>query len=80
MGESIKVAAGCLEGGVLSSLLWNLVVDERLIRLSNRGFYALEYSDDVAIEHMVYSMKQSGNASRMQMALSLVTRWAEKEH
>jgi hypothetical protein len=42
------VARGYLQGGVLSPLLWSLVVDE-LIGLSGNGYYTLGYADDIAI-------------------------------
>lgn len=42
-------AKGCPQGGVLSPLLWCLVVDELLVRLKKLGVNVYGYADDVAI-------------------------------
>lgn len=42
------MAKGCLHGGVLSPLLWSLVMDD-LWELHNDDYYAVEYADDIAI-------------------------------
>ncbi|XP_018406343.1 PREDICTED: uncharacterized protein LOC108782547 [Cyphomyrmex costatus] len=44
-----RSAAGCPQGGVLSPLLWCLVVDELLTELKKSGFEIYGYADDVAI-------------------------------
>ncbi|KMQ88925.1 lian-aa1 retrotransposon protein [Lasius niger] len=43
------VERGCPQGGVLSPLLWCLVVDRLLEDLNDRGIYAQGYADDLAI-------------------------------
>ncbi|GJQ70406.1 hypothetical protein Trydic_g22835 [Trypoxylus dichotomus] len=43
------VAAGCPQGGVLSPLLWCLLVDDLLSNLRRAGFYAQGYADDITI-------------------------------
>jgi hypothetical protein len=43
VSRSIAVARGCTQRGVLSPLLWCLVVDELLTRLNERGMYAQGY-------------------------------------
>ena len=51
-GDTVAVTAtrGCPQGGVLSPLLWNLVVDELLANLNSRsGLYAQGYADDIVI-------------------------------
>jgi len=40
-------AGGCPQGGVLSPLLWCLVVDELLTKLKESGFLVFGYADDV---------------------------------
>ena len=45
---SVAVSRGCPRGGVLSPLLWCLVVDELLTMLSERGVYARRYADDMS--------------------------------
>ena len=51
MGSSLtaKVVGGCPQGGVLSPLLWNLVVDRLLIAINNLGFSTFGYADDIVI-------------------------------
>jgi RNA-directed DNA polymerase len=51
----VKVTRGCPQGGVLSPLLWSLVVDDLLVKLNSRGYYAQAYADDSNI----YSWKIS---------------------
>ncbi|GJQ67279.1 hypothetical protein Trydic_g8180 [Trypoxylus dichotomus] len=41
--------AGCPQGGVLSPLLWCLLVDDLLSDLRRAGFYAQSYTDDITI-------------------------------
>jgi hypothetical protein len=50
-GETLEVSVtrGCLQGGVLSPLLWSLVVDGLLGELNEGGYYAIGYADDIAI-------------------------------
>lgn len=43
------VSRGCPQGGVLSPLLWCLVVDSLLETLCQSGFYAQAYADDLVI-------------------------------
>ncbi|GJQ72418.1 hypothetical protein Trydic_g3497 [Trypoxylus dichotomus] len=43
------VAAGCPQGGVLSPLLWCLLVDDLLSDLRRAGFYAQSCADDITI-------------------------------
>jgi hypothetical protein len=50
-GENLGMAAakGCPQGGVLSLLLWSLVVDDLLWGFNNSGYYTVGYADDIAI-------------------------------
>jgi hypothetical protein len=43
------VAGRCPQAGALSSLLWNLVVDELLVDSNNQGLCAMGYADDIVI-------------------------------
>jgi len=43
------VSRGCLQGGVLSPLLWCLVVSELLARLDEGGVYSQGYADDISL-------------------------------
>ena len=44
-----KVSRGTPQGGVISPLLWLLVVDELLINLEREGANVIGYADDLAI-------------------------------
>ena len=44
-----QVKNGCPQGGVISPLLWNLVIDELLNILNSTGIWCQAYADDVAI-------------------------------
>ena len=46
---SIAVSKGCPQGGVLSPLLWCLVIDELLARLCGGGIYVQGYADDICL-------------------------------
>ncbi|GAB0090988.1 uncharacterized protein DMENIID0001_057790 [Sergentomyia squamirostris] len=45
----MKTTRGCPQGGVLSPLMWSLVVDELLIKLSDNGILCQAYADDIVI-------------------------------
>lgn len=79
MGESlsVQVAGGCPQGGNLSPILWNLVVDGLLNKLSREGFHVNGYADDIVI--MVKGKFTSTIRERMQMALNTVARWTASE-
>jgi hypothetical protein len=51
MGSSItaKDTRGCPQGGVLSPLLWNLVVDRLLTVTNDLDFSTFGYADDIII-------------------------------
>jgi hypothetical protein len=50
-GETLEgsVARGCPQAGILSPLLWSLVVDELVEGLDENGYNTLGYADDIAI-------------------------------
>jgi hypothetical protein len=43
--RGVSVARGCPQGGVLSSLLWGLVVDDFLWELNDSGYYTVGYAN-----------------------------------
>jgi hypothetical protein len=79
MGSSItaKVMRGCPQGGVLSPLLWNLVVDRLLTATNNLGFSTFGYADDIVI--IVQGKFPHTVREIMQNALNMVAKWAAKE-
>lgn len=47
--RTITSKRGCTQGGVISPLLWSLVVDDLLEILEASGYRAIDYTDDIAI-------------------------------
>ena len=79
MGSSItaKVIKGCPQGGVLSPLLWNLVVDRLLTVTNYLGFNTFGYADDIVI--IVQGKFAHTIREIMQNSLNVVAKWAVKE-
>jgi hypothetical protein len=50
-GETLGAAVvrRCPQGGVLSPLLWSLVMGDLLWELNGSGYYTVAYADDIAI-------------------------------
>jgi hypothetical protein len=50
-GETMEgsVTKGCLQGGMLSPLLWCLVVDKLIRGLDESGCYILWYANEIAV-------------------------------
>ena len=71
-----QVKNGCQQGGVISPLLWNLVIDELLNILNATGIWCQAYADDVAI---CITAKDIHTASElMRNALAKVEKWCNK--
>ncbi|XP_048507937.1 uncharacterized protein LOC125500199 [Athalia rosae] len=68
-----QVDRSCLQGRVLSPLLWTLVVDRLLTGLSEIGVTAVGYADDIA--PVVTGDHPQRMTNRMQKALDLVQDW-----
>lgn len=73
--ESIekKSTRGCPQGGVLSPLLWNLVVDSLIKSLNDRGYYTQGYADDIVI--LILGKDFNITCQLMQNALNYVSKW-----
>ncbi|XP_046145656.1 uncharacterized protein LOC123988941 [Osmia bicornis bicornis] len=69
------VARGCPQGGVLSPLLWTLVVDELIRILASEGFEVQGYADDLSIT--VRGRHPLDLARRLQKAIILVESWCQ---
>jgi hypothetical protein len=71
-GESLEryVARGCLQGGVLSPLLWSLVVDE-LIGLNGNGW-------NMQMSLLSLSAEKKTVSELLQEALSMVQQWCDR--
>jgi hypothetical protein len=68
---------GCPQRGVLSLLLWNLVVDELLAVINDQGFCAMGYADDIVI--IVKGKFTHTVRELMQAALNKEVKWTTKE-
>ena len=64
---------GCPQGGCLSPLLWSLVVDDLLVRLTDKGYEICGYADDLVI--IVRGKYDSTVCNRMQNALDITHEW-----
>lgn len=47
--ESGEANKGCRQGGVLSPILWNMVIDDLLRKLNEAGYNTEGFEDDLAI-------------------------------
>lgn len=73
---SLVTPRGCPQGGVLSPLLWCLVVDDLLARLSGNGVFIQGYKDDI---HLLAMDKFPNTLSGlMKLALLTVETWCNK--
>jgi hypothetical protein len=71
--RSDAVSRGCPQGGVLSPLLWCLVVDDLLARLSGGGVYAQGYEDDICL--LATGKFPNTVSGLIQWALGTVEEW-----
>jgi hypothetical protein len=78
-GSSVRVLVNreCPQGGVLSPLLWNMVVDGLLRRLYNAHYQAQGYADDVVL--LQKGKFVSTLCDRMQGALNCVENWCREK-
>jgi hypothetical protein len=70
------VVKGCLQGGVVSPLLWSLVVDDLLWELNNDGHYMVEYAD--VIEILINGIFLQMVSEVLQTSLCTVWRWCDR--
>ena len=75
LSRSVAVSRGCPQGGVLSPLLWCLVVDELLARLSEGGVHAQGYADDICL--LVVGKFLNTVSGLIQWALGAVEAWCD---
>ena len=71
--KSVRVRRGCPQGGVLSPLLWCLVVDNLLDVLNSSGTFSQGYSDDGVI--LIRGFCLGTLCDLMQRALDTVQNW-----
>lgn len=73
---TIQSKRGCPQGGVLSPLLWSLVVDELLVELEEAGFTIIGYADDIAI--YVTGKFEATVRERMAEAIEITMKWCKR--
>jgi hypothetical protein len=75
--ETLRASAarGCPQGGVLSPLLWSLVVDDLLWELNSNGYYTVGYADDIAV--LIIGKFPYTVSKVLQTALCTVQKWCE---
>ena len=64
------VDRGCPQGGVLQPILWNMTVDDLLVKLNGSGCLAIGYADDIAI--LISGAFEGVLSSLMSTALRIV--------
>jgi hypothetical protein len=74
--KSIGVSTGCPQEGVLSPLLWCLVVDQLIARLNGGGFYTQGYADDICLP--VVGKFPNTVSGLTQWALHTVEMWCDE--
>ena len=74
----IRTTRGCPLAGVLSPLLWCLIMDDLIKKLEDAGFEVIGYADDIAI--IVRGKDDSTISSRMQEALNMIWNWCSGEN
>lgn len=68
------VDRGTPQGGVISPLLWLIVINNILVILKEKRLTAVAYADDVGI--LISGMFPSTLSERIQLALNLIMEWA----
>jgi hypothetical protein len=72
----LTISRGCPQGGVLSPLLWCLVVNDLLARLSGSGIFVQAYADDLCF--LAVGKFPNAVSGLMQWALSTVETWCDE--
>ena len=73
--KSVSVLRGCPQGGVLSPLIWCLMVDDLLKKMNANNLFTLGYSDDGVI--LLGGRDLNQVCVRMQGALDAVMDWCK---
>jgi hypothetical protein len=74
--RSVEVSRGCPHGGILSTLLWCLVVDELIARLNRGGVYTQGYANDICF--LVVGKFPNMVSELIQWALHNVEMWCDE--
>lgn len=71
----LEVTRGCPQGGILSPILWCMVIDSLLVELNEAGIFTQGYSDDVASLVTGDFIDTIGEV--MRSALKIVEKWCK---
>ena len=74
--ECVVPARGSPQGGVLSPLIWNIIIDELLSSFKNRAVKVIGYADDVLLYVVGKDVTTLGRL--IQEALDEVTGWGDE--
>jgi ribonuclease HI len=75
--QEITATRGCPQGGVLSPLLWSLVVDSLLVTLDQGPYHVQGYADDIAL--VVQGKFPETLTDIMNEGLRLINEWCNWE-
>ena len=75
ISSKIRPTRGSPQGGVLSPLVWNLIIDELLTELHGLPVRAVGYADDLLL--LITGIDAGSMRDLMQDALDRVTRWGQ---
>lgn len=77
-GELLTITAvkGCPQGGVLSPLLWAIVIDELLYLLNSKKYHSIGYADDIVV--IITDTDINIIRDLMQRAIRITLDWCNK--
>ena len=76
LSVGLAISRDCPQGGVLSPLLWCLVVDDLLARVSGSGVFVQGYTDDICL--LTVGKFPNTVSGLMQWALSTIEIWCNE--
>ena len=82
--KGIKIARklfyGTPQGGILSPLIWNLIMDDLLVKLRNQDVHIVPYADNLSLFRACYNTRQDRRIlwRQMQKALQICLDWGIK--
>jgi len=74
--STVSTTRGCHQGGVLSPLLWSLLLDELLDRLTRRGILCQGYADDIGI--IARGKYEETLCDIIQLGLNMTSEWCKE--
>ena len=75
--ETVKATKTCHQGGVLSPLMWSLVMDDLLYELGSEDFEVVGYADYLVF--MVRGKDDRTVSEWIQIALDMTDRWCRRQ-